>query len=1288
MITQDGYARAQDGTLKPAQVRSYLLELLGKLNAIYLFLTPLKLTMTNRCKMSGPPSSTNQHHGANETLNAFERATKVYNLCPNRIAMLGHSLPNGMKSLPDVFPIDDPSMTAFVYQSENSTFQRDHQDCTVDLCEMSQKNFTSVKQRHESSRCRKRPCFAIGDLFLSEALNVKTRSGDEPTAWHLAGRTTVTDEDDYMAISHVWSDGTGAGLDTKGVNTCLINFFRDVAIDLGCTGLWWDTLCIPTEKAARARAIKMMHRNFSRAKYTLVHDCFLRNIEWTDAETACLAIVVSPWFSRGWTALELARSNKVKVIFKNGNSYVLKDLDEDILAKASSKRHRLLAGLVNDLRKDITDLDQLLRVLKPRHTSWSIDMAIIAELLTEKVSSSSSHMFAYPGERLQHAMNIRTAANIGAIRHGNLFHNLPTINSGTSWCPSKFLSLPLASGRNFLRVDENGNVVGVWIVRSVDQVLKEAVISIQDADSLNDLRILAHLESPKYHYLLLEPGGSEVQRGILVQRHTRSDSSLYFQFIGAIFFKEPFLLDEEETSKMSITVVNSVDPWIVGTATIDRGPSAAHDTEEAMGECLETGETPKVQDYQPQVVPLSEPSTELRLLDLKADTSIATLVREGQIEAVQELLKNLRIQQESQLTLRQVQIASVSASYANESAVNHRSMMFTLQFDQGDQLGRTPLHHAVREARLDIVRLLTSWFEINIDAQDDDGMTPLLWALLENRTEIALLLIRIGARLEKQDHNKRTALHHAALNGNLAVIKQLLNAKVDVDCKDGDGRTPFLCAASAGREDAVELLLQPMRTILTDKDNEGRDSLSYASQNGMVSTVKLLLDDLRLFLRSHTLSFSRSGKTPLSYASWYGHLEVVKLLLHYEINLTEQGGADALVYAATRGHLAVVEVLLEHGVNANLRYSFKQCLRQSSGYKDGSSNPQSGLPSDVWISRPEALGTEHFLGLEFERGVEETAVGHLYTAQYLGLPKVKMNFANSNGCRPLHVAAMSGHVEIVEMLLAAGARAGDKDADDRTAACLAAMRGHSRVLKILVNQRASVDSEDSSLRRPLSFAAANGHEETVKLLLGVGNTRPYARDKTGRTALIYAAENGYWTIVAALLNAESAGVDMKDELGRTALSYAAERGHARVVQELLERGHADIDAMDRNHRTALSYAVGKGRAEVVNILLSKSADPNCTDATGHTPLAWAITIGDSSIVEAFVHHGVHMNEDDRLWAEQLGRTEIIRLLQNASTGEDTASSSPQNMAGLSRDSDEIVTQVRSDQRSTALICGQ
>lgn len=107
----------------------------------------------------------------------------------------------------------------------------------------------------------------------------------------------------YVAISHVWSDGTGA---EKGwVNPCMLEYFEQIAENAGCKALWWDSISIPTNPILRAEAIRDMHLNFQNAKVTVVHDLYVAKYPWSDDGSPCIALALSPWFTRGWTALEL-----------------------------------------------------------------------------------------------------------------------------------------------------------------------------------------------------------------------------------------------------------------------------------------------------------------------------------------------------------------------------------------------------------------------------------------------------------------------------------------------------------------------------------------------------------------------------------------------------------------------------------------------------------------------------------------------------------------------------------------------------------------------------------------------------------------------------------------------------------------------------------------------------------------------------------------------------------------------------------------------------------------------
>jgi Heterokaryon incompatibility protein (HET) len=222
-------------------------------------------------------------------MEAVKRATRYFNLCPNRVWAVARSLPEGKQSLPLLIPLTE--------EKGKIEGHKGHSQCTFDFCEYSRLDFTLVAQRHERPSCDIYPCKRL--QFPKDKLEEAANAGS-PTAWNLDRESMIEPPQRFMAISHVWSDGTGTGAWLEGeANECLYTFFEGIAKQFECEGIWWDTICIPKEKAARSKAINKIQSNYEDARITLVHDCFLREWEWVDAETACFAIIMSPWFSRG-----------------------------------------------------------------------------------------------------------------------------------------------------------------------------------------------------------------------------------------------------------------------------------------------------------------------------------------------------------------------------------------------------------------------------------------------------------------------------------------------------------------------------------------------------------------------------------------------------------------------------------------------------------------------------------------------------------------------------------------------------------------------------------------------------------------------------------------------------------------------------------------------------------------------------------------------------------------------------------------------------------------------------
>ncbi|CAK8990518.1 unnamed protein product [Durusdinium trenchii] len=151
---------------------------------------------------------------------------------------------------------------------------------------------------------------------------------------------------------------------------------------------------------------------------------------------------------------------------------------------------------------------------------------------------------------------------------------------------------------------------------------------------------------------------------------------------------------------------------------------------------------------------------------------------------------------------------------------------------------------------------------------------------------------------------------------------------------------------------------------------------------------------------------------------------------------------------------------------------------------------------------------------------------------------------------PIHIAANRGHLEVVRLLLEAGA---DKDAvrtDGATALFIAAKNGHLEVVRLMLEAGADKDAVQTEGPTALFIAAQKGHFQAVQLLLEAGADKDAVHGKRA-TALYIAAQEGYLEVVRLLLEA---GVDKNAAItdnGSTPLLIAIQNGHSEIVRLLL-----------------------------------------------------------------------------------------------------------------------------------------
>lgn len=152
----------------------------------------------------------------------------------------------------------------------------------------------------------------------------------------------------------------------------------------------------------------------------------------------------------------------------------------------------------------------------------------------------------------------------------------------------------------------------------------------------------------------------------------------------------------------------------------------------------------------------------------------------------------------------------------------------------------------------------------------------------------------------------------------------------------------------------------------------------------------------------------------------------------------------------------------------------------------------------------------------------------------------------------LHDAVAAGSVDRVRALLAAGSDALDTlSPDGWTPLHLAAYFGRIEILEMLLEAGADPTIWGRAFERnlPIQAACAGAHDAAVELLAEV-TPELDARVDEGWTALMEAAHNGLVRGVAALLRC-GADPALKRDDGKTALDLARENGHQDVVALLV-----------------------------------------------------------------------------------------------------------------------------------------
>lgn len=151
---------------------------------------------------------------------------------------------------------------------------------------------------------------------------------------------------------------------------------------------------------------------------------------------------------------------------------------------------------------------------------------------------------------------------------------------------------------------------------------------------------------------------------------------------------------------------------------------------------------------------------------------------------------------------------------------------------------------------------------------------------MSGKKDVVEFVIDAGVDTEARDREGRTALHLAAIAGNVSVVTALLDNGADINNIEGDCMRALHLAAGAGQTATVDLLIE-------------RGAMKEAETNRRVR--------------------------PLGEAVLNGHENVVQLLLRRGVEVCwKTGGGENLLHLASRGpNPALIRDFLQKGFGVN-----------------------------------------------------------------------------------------------------------------------------------------------------------------------------------------------------------------------------------------------------------------------------------------------------------------------------------------------------------------------------------
>ena len=328
------------------------------------------------------------------------------------------------------------------------------------------------------------------------------------------------------------------------------------------------------------------------------------------------------------------------------------------------------------------------------------------------------------------------------------------------------------------------------------------------------------------------------------------------------------------------------------------------------------------------------------------------------------------------------------------------------------------LRIASEYGRIEVIDMLLEDRNLDVNcAQDVTGLTALHLAAANNHLQIVKKLQLLGADLHRPDSNGRTAVHHSILGNGSDCLSFLLQQKIRLSHTDTDELNLWnLASRKRGAQFIDELLIHCVNGL--DRDSRGpngRTAVMYAAKNGNADCMKSLM-----IHGCDLTAIDDDGWNPAHYACFFNHKNILECMRDTRVDWN--GRARAWIDGRKLEDVTPLHLAASIRDDQNLRYIV--CENLVSDINISTRESMTALYIAAWSNSPRSVS---FL---LSRGAEA---------------KIMPNIGES----PLHLAARFGLNEIIQKLLEHDCDIELRDGDGLNAELLALKHGYDEVVKIL-----------------------------------------------------------------------------------------------------------------------------------------------------------------------------------------------------------------------------------------------